>query len=244
MSGTTTTNIHLLEERGLYVPDDDQMNEEDRYSSVIRDPNAPMLSTSEAAALAGGKYIPPAVRKQMAVENPSPSSTSPPQKDSSATKTLLKPLAKKIEGAGASPAGKPPMDAHVQAIQSFVDKEKLALGQVVQNQKSNSKSDKEERFKELKQFHKEFKLAPMPQKKDESAPAPTKEAPKEPTATDGSRSSSPAPASGVKKSASSFKFNLGASEFKPNVDAVEFVPVSLFVFNGAVSRLTDSFLTF
>ncbi|KAJ1655689.1 poly(A)-binding protein binding protein [Dispira simplex] len=46
----TTTNIHVAEERGLIIAEED-MNEEDRYGAVIRDAKP-------------GKYMPPAVRRQ------------------------------------------------------------------------------------------------------------------------------------------------------------------------------------
>ncbi|KAJ1964870.1 poly(A)-binding protein binding protein [Dispira parvispora] len=46
----TTTNIHVAEERGLVIAEED-INEEDRYGAVIRD-------------VKPGKYMPPAMRRQ------------------------------------------------------------------------------------------------------------------------------------------------------------------------------------
>jgi len=50
----STENIHLAEERGQII-DDDEIDEEDRYGAVIRKP---------------GKYVPPNLRKQMEANEP------------------------------------------------------------------------------------------------------------------------------------------------------------------------------
>lgn len=55
---TSTTNVHMLEERGMAV-DDSGLDEEDLYGAVVRDTNP-------------NKYVPPALRKPVKKEAKTP----------------------------------------------------------------------------------------------------------------------------------------------------------------------------
>ncbi|KAF9971605.1 hypothetical protein BGZ73_005429 [Actinomortierella ambigua] len=60
-----TSNVHMLEERGIAI-DDSGMDEEDRYGAVVRDPLPPAgaLTAGAAANPTPNKYMPPAMRRQ------------------------------------------------------------------------------------------------------------------------------------------------------------------------------------
>ncbi|KAF9396256.1 hypothetical protein CPC16_003601 [Podila verticillata] len=65
---STSTNVHMQEERGLSI-DDSGMDEEDRYGAVVRAPTVPQTN----------KYIPPAVRRQQELNQRRPSTPSQQQ---------------------------------------------------------------------------------------------------------------------------------------------------------------------
>ncbi|KAG0024632.1 hypothetical protein BGZ82_010383 [Podila clonocystis] len=65
---STSTNVHMQEERGLSI-DDSGMDEEDRYGAVVRAPIVPQTN----------KYIPPAVRRQQELNQKRPSTPSQQQ---------------------------------------------------------------------------------------------------------------------------------------------------------------------
>lgn len=65
---STSTNVHMQEERGLSI-DDSGMDEEDRYGAVVRAPVVPQTN----------KYIPPAVRRQQELNQRRPSTPSQQQ---------------------------------------------------------------------------------------------------------------------------------------------------------------------
>ncbi|ELR17179.1 LsmAD domain containing protein [Acanthamoeba castellanii str. Neff] len=60
----TTSNSHLAEERGIVAPKDDTEDEEDKYSSVIRDQKGPGPKFGKQDAKGNSAYVVPAKRKQ------------------------------------------------------------------------------------------------------------------------------------------------------------------------------------
>ncbi|KAI9032523.1 hypothetical protein CLU79DRAFT_830371 [Phycomyces nitens] len=176
---STTTNIHLMEERGIEV-DDDGMDEEDRYGAVVREVNP-------------NKYMPPALRKlqqQLPVVKKEPSQDKPvsnlppnsplhklttgnPLKNGIAAGNLSHPNMRQESSAALSKIGggekkfgdTPSSNKHIEAeiattFRQFamVEKDKLhAKKQALQ------KKEKDGRLAELVNFYKTFKLnVPVP----------------------------------------------------------------------------------
>ncbi|KAI9322097.1 hypothetical protein BX666DRAFT_1873850 [Dichotomocladium elegans] len=161
-------NTHVLEERGVVV---DDLDEEDRYGAVIRDPS---------------KYTPPALRKRQ----PSPRKEhSPPEKpdlsnkNSSLLHKLMTGTLPKADGAAPSPIANLPTiratdgggAASASSIASAVTaasnnsnsaNNKFAIqekGKLFAKKQALQKKDKEDRVAALMQFHKSFKLtSPCP----------------------------------------------------------------------------------
>ncbi|CAO0795801.1 unnamed protein product [Mucor circinelloides] len=163
---TATTNVHMLEERGLAV-DDSGMDEEDLYGAVVRDSNP-------------NKYVPPALRKLQqqqqqvkkektnplnklitsdlpkAASNPSPIANLPTTRRESSEKN-------NNNNNSSSSSNEPPKRIEAEIATTFrhfamMEKDKLhAKKQALQ------KKEKDGRLAELKAFHQSFKLnVPIP----------------------------------------------------------------------------------
>ncbi|KAG8690731.1 hypothetical protein FRC11_009476 [Ceratobasidium sp. 423] len=164
---SASSNPHIAEERGAI--DDSGMNEEDKYSSVIRGQNA---------------YIPPGARRAAAAANgsstpvKSPDTKSPPPTASAPANTnntgaapasttttsppaeVAKPDVPKVAVNGSETPAKPGENNLVGSFREFVTNEKQRLAQKKQ---AIVKSEKEKRMAELVAFSQNFKLnKPIP----------------------------------------------------------------------------------
>lgn len=162
---TATTNVHMLEERGLAI-DDSGMDEEDLYGAVVRDnPN---------------KYVPPALRKlqqqqqqqQQQQKKEKPVATGNPlnkliTSDLPKTASNPSPIANlpttRRESSEKNHSNEPPKRIEAEIATTFrhfamMEKDKLhAKKQALQ------KKEKDGRLAELKAFHQSFKLnVPIP----------------------------------------------------------------------------------
>ncbi|CAE6473507.1 unnamed protein product [Rhizoctonia solani] len=160
--GSTSNNPHIAEERGAV--DDSGMNEEDKYSSVIRGQNAYIPPGARRAAANGSstpikspdtKSPPPIAPAPASTNNtgPAPASTttSPPAE---AAKSEVPKVA--VNGSDA----KPGENNLVGSFREFVTNEKQRLAQKKQ---AIVKSEKEKRMAELVAFSQNFKLnKPIP----------------------------------------------------------------------------------
>lgn len=87
---STTTNIHVAEERGVAVPNDAKMDEEDRYSSVLRH---------------AGKYVPPQARQgTSAGEKPPVNTVVAPQPSGTRSESRQSPTAPSAPSANQKPS--------------------------------------------------------------------------------------------------------------------------------------------
>ncbi|KAG9085158.1 hypothetical protein FS749_004649 [Ceratobasidium sp. UAMH 11750] len=171
MAGSTN-NPHLAEERGIV--DDSGMNEEDKYSSVVRGQNAYIPPGARRAAQTNGSSStpPPAAKSPpvpAAAKSPPPANTNNAAAVSTpaATPTATaepKPEVPKLAINGAETAtgtpAKPGENTLVGSFREFVTNEKQRLAQKKQ---AIVKSEKEKRMAELVAFSQTFKLnKPIP----------------------------------------------------------------------------------
>ncbi|KAG8680407.1 hypothetical protein FRC09_018271, partial [Ceratobasidium sp. 395] len=174
MAGSTN-NPHLAEERGAV--DDSGMNEEDKYSSVVRGQNAYIPPGARRAAQANGSSAspspaptaaksPPATTAPAAAKSPPPANTSTASTPAAtpAATAESKPEVPKLAINGAETAtgtpAKPGENNLVGSFREFVTNEKQRLAQKKQ---AIVKSEKEKRMAELVAFSQTFKLnKPIP----------------------------------------------------------------------------------
>ncbi|CAE6461619.1 unnamed protein product [Rhizoctonia solani] len=164
-----SNNPHIAEERGAV--DDSGLNEEDKYSSVIRGQNAYIPpGARRAATTANGastpikspdtKSPPPATATPVSANNagPAPASTTPAAATPPAEGP--KPEVPKVAINGSETPAKPGENNLVGSFREFVTNEKQRLAQKKQ---AIVKSEKEKRMAELVAFSQNFKLnKPIP----------------------------------------------------------------------------------
>ncbi|CUA73378.1 putative protein C21B10,03c [Schizosaccharomyces pombe 972h-] [Rhizoctonia solani] len=165
----STNNPHIAEERGAI--DDSGMNEEDKYSSVIRGQNAYIPPGARRAAAANGAStplkspdtkspppIPVPVPANANNTGPVPASTTPAAATPPAE--APKPEVPKVAINGSETPAKPGENNLVGSFREFVTNEKQRLAQKKQ---AIVKSEKEKRMAELVAFSQNFKLnKPIP----------------------------------------------------------------------------------
>ncbi|KAI8373205.1 uncharacterized protein BYT42DRAFT_579577 [Radiomyces spectabilis] len=247
-SSAATTNVHLLEERGLL--DDSNIDEEDRYGAVVRDVNP-------------NRYMPPALRKQMQQASPSgkkkdgaddhePTMAKSPSTNLPPNSPLHKLMTNSLPKIGAqaaspvanlanirqdtrSPNAQPPMDkltegTHPKRIEAEIattfrqfalqEKDKLhAKKQALQ------KKEKDSRLAELMKFHQSFRLdMPVP---PDLAPLLSK-GKRRTSPTEPGKSTSPSPSETKKPAvASSPLTGVTTDENKENVEPASTKPKPL-----------------
>ncbi|KAF8753320.1 LsmAD [Rhizoctonia solani] len=165
-----SNNPHIAEERGAV--DDSGLNEEDKYSSVIRGQNAyiPPGARRAAAAAANGtstpvkspdaKSPPPTVSTPVNTNNTGPAPTSTTTTATSPPAEASKPEVPKVAVNGSETPAKPGENNLVGSFREFVTNEKQRLAQKKQ---AIVKSEKEKRMAELVAFSQSFKLnKPIP----------------------------------------------------------------------------------
>ncbi|CAE6354181.1 unnamed protein product [Rhizoctonia solani] len=166
--GASTNNSHIAEERGAV--DDSGLNEEDKYSSVIRGQNAYIPPGARRVAGPNGTSTPV---KSPDAKSPPPLSSVPapanannagPAPTSTAIATppaeALKPEVPKVAINGSETPAKPGENNLVGSFREFVTNEKQRLAQKKQ---AIVKSEKEKRMAELVAFSQNFKLnKPIP----------------------------------------------------------------------------------
>ncbi|KAJ1307645.1 hypothetical protein OPQ81_001739 [Rhizoctonia solani] len=169
----STNNPHIAEERGAI--DDSGMNEEDKYSSVIRGQNAYIPpGARRAAAGANGASTPvktPDARSPppaASAPTPAPANASNPTPAPASTTAAAatpsaeapKPEVPKVAVNGTESPAKPGENNLVGSFREFVTNEKQRLAQKKQ---AIVKSEKEKRMAELVAFSQNFKLnKPIP----------------------------------------------------------------------------------
>ncbi|CAG8446395.1 14839_t:CDS:10 [Rhizophagus irregularis] len=207
---SSTTNVHMLEERG-FILEENQMDEEERYGAVVRnrDPN---------------KYTPPHLRKiqEQQLQNATTQKI-PPFSSSSA---LPNPVPRK---AGVDAEGKPIEDQIVKTFRQFATNEKERLQQRMQAIK---KKDMDEKVDELRKWRQTFKMKPeikIEEDKSQKANGDSTES----KSTNDKISDKPVSAADKappqfpgRTSAATSKLNAKANEWKPNPNAASFTPIT------------------
>ncbi|CAE6380177.1 unnamed protein product [Rhizoctonia solani] len=162
-----SNNSHIAEERGAV--DDSGLNEEDKYSSVIRGQNAYIPPGARRAAANGAstpikspdaKSPPPTVSVPANTNNSGPVPTSTTSTTTSPPAEASKPEVPKVAVNGSETPAKPGENNLVGSFREFVTNEKQRLAQKKQ---AIVKSEKEKRMAELVAFSQNFKLnKPIP----------------------------------------------------------------------------------
>ncbi|RCH79572.1 hypothetical protein CU098_000249, partial [Rhizopus stolonifer] len=254
---TSTTNVHVLEERGISI-ESSGMDEEDLYGAVARD-----------------KYVPPALRNQSQKQEPQKKTSLPVNKTSSdLPKNGSSPIANLAtsrresneSGQEKAKEGESPKRIESEVANTFRHFAMMEKNKLNAKKQALQKKEKDGRLAELMMFHQTFKLnVPVPAdllpllstgkksanaspssagshssldekkvKQDTPTTSPPSSAPpvaqKEPH-----KPSSPAPTApksqttpGNSAAGSTFKLNAKASSFKPNPTAAAFVPSNNF----------------
>jgi LsmAD domain len=174
IEGKVSSNPHLQEERGQKV-DDSGLDEEDKYSGVIRPAPAPSAPTGYAAAAAGNKYVPPSKRETPPVRPPpidpaiiasklrEPKDTKKPIDTTSVIEKPKPALPLTANGTTEIPIVKEPEDIAppIQDVgQKFVKDEKVKLKRA---RNLIGTKEKQRQFAEFAEFSKTLKLkAPVP----------------------------------------------------------------------------------
>ncbi|KAH8118051.1 hypothetical protein DFH11DRAFT_1572083 [Phellopilus nigrolimitatus] len=159
ITGTTTTNPHVAEERGMTV-DDSGVNEEDKYGAVVRGANAYVppgarRSNPNGAPVTGATSKDGDVDKQEILDVPVPKvSVNAPD----GTEKVLPRATPSPAGSGA--VKQQPADA-LPAFRDFVTNEKQRL---TQKKQALVKNEMDKRVAELVKFSQSFKLnKPIPE---------------------------------------------------------------------------------
>ncbi|OBZ72487.1 Uncharacterized protein C21B10.03c [Grifola frondosa] len=152
--GSSTTNVHIAEERVMNLANDNSTNEEDKYGAVVRGANA---------------YVPPGARKtnattsspvkpdlpKVSINAPDGSSVPAPQ-----TSTPTPPKAASPAPSSSSAANRPAADP-IPAFRDFVSTEKDRL---MKKKQALMKNEMDKRKAELLKFSQSFKLnKPIPE---------------------------------------------------------------------------------
>ncbi|KAI7898935.1 uncharacterized protein BX663DRAFT_555473 [Cokeromyces recurvatus] len=151
---STTTNIHVLEERGVSI---DGMDEEDLYGAVVRDSNP-------------NKYLPPALRKQNQDHNKKESVkiaslnkliTSDLPKSTGSTLSPIANLPRR--GETTEKTNEPPKRIEAEVATTFKQFAMMEKDKLHAKKQALQKREKDGRLAELKAFHQSFKLnVPIP----------------------------------------------------------------------------------
>ncbi|KAF8309923.1 hypothetical protein DL93DRAFT_2214946 [Clavulina sp. PMI_390] len=149
INSQSSSNPHIAEERG--VIDDSGVNEEDKYSTVVR---------------GAGAYVPPGARAKLSTsQSQSPASTTPVAVSvtppvAAPTEPAKKPTNGATSAAPTTAGGAAPKDL-VDNFRDFVTSEKNRL---VQKKQQIVKKEKDNRLADLLKFSQEFKLnRPIPE---------------------------------------------------------------------------------
>ncbi|KAF8626975.1 hypothetical protein AX15_004568 [Amanita polypyramis BW_CC] len=157
--GSTSTNSHVLEERGIIV-EENESNEEEKYGAVVRGSNAyipPPARKQAAMASAPINNVSKAETPKIAVNGPDGAQISTPP-----SKTSTPAPAPSASSAGQAPAlaNKPPADP-LPAFRDFVVNEKQRL---TQKRQALVRSEMDKKIAELMKFGQNFKLnKPIPE---------------------------------------------------------------------------------
>jgi len=136
--GTTTNNVHVLEERG-HIIDDTDSNEEEKYGAVVRGSNA---------------YIPPPARKQAAMASASANNSTKASKPSTPTPVPTSSSPSPGQAPAQNPStNKPPADP-LPAFRDFVVNEKQRL---TQKRQALVRNEMDKKISELVKFGQSFK---------------------------------------------------------------------------------------
>ncbi|KAI9260045.1 hypothetical protein EDC94DRAFT_611568 [Helicostylum pulchrum] len=158
---TSSTNVHMLEERGMVV-DDSGLDEEDLYGAVVRDTTNP------------NKYVPPALRKPVKKESKTPlnklitsdlpkATGSNPSPIANLPTTRRESSEKNSENVGTKKSVGPPKRIEAEIANTFKHFAMMEKDKLHAKKQALQKKEKDGRLAELKMFHQTFKLnVPIP----------------------------------------------------------------------------------